>query len=101
MAYYQKTNQADSHEAAPRPFDAPTVDDFNRMAASQDKKLWERFLKDYAENFQRSIMAGMDHFLFLCPSASLVVELVKFRHFSDAAGAGSDNIQRKLYSESK
>lgn len=92
MAYYQKTNQADSHEAAPRPFDAPTVDDFNRMAASQDKKLWERFLKDYAEHFQRSMMAGMDHFLFLCPSASLVVELVKFRHFSDAAGAGSGKI---------
>ncbi|WP_329887937.1 DapH/DapD/GlmU-related protein [Pseudoramibacter sp. HA2172] len=92
MAYYQKTNQADSHEAAPRPFDAPTVDDFNRIAASQDKKLWNAFLKDYAENFQRSIMAGMDHFLFLCPSANLVVELVKFRHFSGAAGAGSGKI---------
>jgi carbonic anhydrase/acetyltransferase-like protein (isoleucine patch superfamily)/very-short-patch-repair endonuclease len=92
MAYYQKTNQADNREAAPRPFDAPTVDDFNRTAASQDKKLWNDFLKDHAEHFQRSIMAGMDHFLFLCPSASLVVELVKFRHFSDAAGAGSGKI---------
>lgn len=92
MAYYQKTNQADNHEAASRPFDAPTVDDFNRIAAPQDKKLWHDFLKDYPENFQRSIMAGMDHFLFLCPAANLVVELVKFHHFSDAAGAGSGKI---------
>jgi carbonic anhydrase/acetyltransferase-like protein (isoleucine patch superfamily)/very-short-patch-repair endonuclease len=70
-------------------FDNPTVEDFEEKATPQEKKLWDEFLKDYPEGFQRSVMAGGDHFLFVCPKANLVVELEKFRHFSDSAGGVS------------
>jgi carbonic anhydrase/acetyltransferase-like protein (isoleucine patch superfamily)/very-short-patch-repair endonuclease len=71
-------------------FKQPTEADFERLSSPQEIRLWEDYLKDKAPaHFQRSIMADMDHFLFLCPDANLVVELVKFRHFSDSAGTGS------------
>lgn len=71
-------------------FKQPTVEDFERISAPQEKRLWADFLKDKAAaHFQRSIMAGMDHFLFYCPDAQFVVELEKFHHFSDSAGTGS------------
>ena len=71
-------------------FKQPTVEDFERMSSPQEKRLWADFLKDKAAaHFQRSIMAGMDHFLFYCPEGEFVVELEKFHHFSDSAGTGS------------
>lgn len=71
-------------------FKQPTEADFERLSSPQEIRLWEDYLKDKAPaHFQRSIMADMDHFLFLCPDANLVVELEKFRHFSDSAGTGS------------
>ncbi len=70
-------------------FNNPTVQDFEEKASPQEKKLWETYLKDYPQPFQRSIMAVSDNFLFVCPSANLVVELEKFRRFSDSAGGVS------------
>ena len=70
-------------------FNNPTLEDFEQKATPQEKKLWESYLKDYPEKFQRSILAGSDGFLFVCPTANLVVELEKFRRFSDSAGGVS------------
>ncbi len=70
-------------------FNNPTITDFDTKATPQEKKLWEDYLKDYSEPFQRSTMADVNHFLFVCPSANLVVELEKFHHFSDSAGGVS------------
>ena len=72
-----------------RDFDNPTLNDFREKASPQEKKLWKEFLRDYPEHFQRSMMADSDHFLFVCPSANLVVELEKFPRFSDSAGGVS------------
>lgn len=70
-------------------FDNPTIEDFETKASAQEKRLWDDYLSSYPENFQRSIMADVDHFIFVCPSAGLAVELEKFRHFSDSAGGVS------------
>lgn len=70
-------------------FPNPTVEDFETKATPEEKKLWDEYLKDYPEHFQRSVMPDVDHFLFVCPSANLAVELEKFHHFSDTAGGVS------------
>ena len=72
-----------------RDFAGPTLNDFETKATPEEKRLWEDFLKDYPEHFQRSAMADVDHFLFVCPSANLAVDLEKFRKFSDTAGGVS------------
>ena len=72
-----------------RDFAGPTLNDFETKATPEEKRLWEDYLKDYPENFQRSAMADVDHFLFVCPSANLAVDLEKFPKFSDTAGGVS------------
>ena len=66
-------------------FDNPTIQDFETSATEQEKRLWEDHLKSHPTKFQRSVMAETENFLFVCPEANLVVELEKFRKFSDSA----------------
>lgn len=90
MAYYKRI---DKPEKVTLDHDQPTAEDFDRIASPQDKKLWNEVLKDHPDHFERSIMPGMDHFLYLCRKANLVVELEKFHHYSDASGKVGDALR--------